>query len=147
MDEHLGCGAGHVEAVGRRTMLMGRQESAAGRARQERNVGRAGARGGSNMGVVGGVQAGHEVGSRHEVRRAERRGGAKRQSLRMCVHISAIYSSTSESASGGGWGVPNALTGGLVLTVVKGVNKWSCCVLFGCHRERRRRRVGSDMQW
>jgi hypothetical protein len=98
------------------------------------------------MGVVVGVQAGQVVGSIHEVCRAERRGGAKRQSLRMCVHISAIYSSTSESASGGVRGVPSGVTGGLVLTVVKGVSKWSCCVLFGCHRERQRRRVGSDMQ-
>jgi hypothetical protein len=42
------------------------------------------------------------------------------------VLISAICSSTSESASDGegGGGVPSALTGGLVLTVVRGVNNW-----------------------
>jgi hypothetical protein len=73
--DHLGCGVGQCGTVGRRSLVVGRQESADGRAGHEGSVELVRAPEGGNIGVVV-VGFGLDVVLGQEVRHAERRGGA-----------------------------------------------------------------------
>jgi hypothetical protein len=53
------------------------------------------------------------------------------------------YNKIENASRGGVCGVPSALTGRLVLTVVKGANTASRCVGLWCHRERRRQHAAT----